>query len=492
MIAGGGTAGWTAAAVLARTMGPLLDIELVESEQIGTVGVGEATIPQIRLLINLLGINENEFLRNTRGTIKLGIQFNDWGRVGDSYMHAFGSIGRGLGMLDFYPYWLRGRTTEPGDLWRYSLNYQAAIANRFAPLSSLGDTGMAGLVHAWHFDATLVAQLFRRYSEQLGVVRTEGRINRARLNGETGYIEALELDDGRQVAGDLFIDCSGFRGLLIEEALQTGYESWTHWLPCDRAIAVPSASTESLRPYTQATARRAGWQWRIPLQHRIGNGHVYCSQYLDDDQAETMLLANLDGKRIGEPNRLSFATGRRKKFWNRNCLALGLAAGFMEPLESTSIHLVQSGLSRLLDLFPDRDFAAAKIDQYNRETTFEYERVRDFLILHYYATERTDSEFWLECSQMAIPDTLQQKLDMFRDGGRIFRVADELFTVVGWLQVLIGQHVRPGGFHPLADRLSDDQLQEFLRQVREVIDKAVQELPLHQEYIRRHCAVAEG
>jgi len=470
-------------------MGELLEIDLIESEQIGTVGVGEATIPQIRLLISLLGVNEHDFLSATQSTIKLGIQFNDWARIGDSYMHAFGEIGRGLGMLNFYPYWLRGRVPgDDGDLWRYSFNYQAAVANRFAPVEHLGDTGLGGLAYAYHFDATLVAKYFRSYAEPLGVNRIEGKIVDTALRETDGFITSLKLEDGREVGGEFFIDCSGFRGLLIEQALKTGYESWTHWLPCDRAIAVPSASTQPWRPYTQATAREAGWQWRIPLQHRTGNGHVYCSQYVSDDEATTTLLRHLDGDRADEPRQLGFTTGRRKKFWNRNCLALGLAAGFMEPLESTSIHLIQSGIRRLIDLFPDRDFAVSDMDEYNRQTTFEYERIRDFLILHYFANERTDSVFWLECSQMSIPDTLQQKLELFRNGGRIFRVADELFTELAWLQVMIGQHVEPAGQHPMTRLLSAEQLDGFLGSIREVIARGVEELPMHQDYIARYCA----
>jgi len=469
-------------------MGQLLEIELIESEQIGTIGVGEATIPQIRLLISLLGVDENDFLSQTQATIKLGIQFNDWARMGDSYMHAFGPIGRGLGMLNFYPYWLRSlRHGETQDLWKYSFNFQAAIANRFAAVEQLGDTGLAGLRNAYHFDASLVAQYFRRYSEQQGVTRTEGKIVTTTLRDSDGFIESVSLEDGRVIDGELFIDCSGFRGVLIEQALETGYEDWTGWLPCDRAIAVASAATEPWRPYTQATARDAGWQWRIPLQHRTGNGHVYCSQYVNDDAAQSALMRHLDSAAVTEPRLLRFTTGHRKKFWNRNCVALGLAAGFMEPLESTSIHLIQTGLSRLLALFPDQRFSGVDIDEYNRQTTFEYERIRDFLILHYYANKRTDSEFWLECSQMEIPDSLQQKIDLFRTSGRIFRVADELFTETGWLQVLIGQHIIPESYHPMAGLLSDEQLDGFLEKIRSVIDKAVSELPQHRDHIARNC-----
>jgi len=492
VIVGGGTSGWLAAAVLSRTMGHAIDIELVESEEIATVGVGEATIPQIRLMLGVLGLNENDFLRNTNGTIKLGIQFNDWGRLGDSYMHAFGEVGRSLGMLPFYPYWLKSRAADgDSDLWDYSLNYQAAIANRYSPLSKLGDTGMAGTVHAYHFDAALVASYLRQYAEKLGVKRTEGKIVDTILRGEDGFIEALELANGTKIQGDLFIDCSGFRGLLIEDALQTGYEDWTHWLPCNRAIAVPCAPAETLQPYTQSSAHQAGWQWRIPLQNRIGNGHVYCSDYISDDEARSVLMNNLDGEALTEPRLLKFTPGRRKKFWNRNCVALGLASGFMEPLESTSIHLVQSGIDRLIKMFPDKGFSQLNTDEYNRQSIFEFERIRDFIILHYHANERTDSQFWIDRREMSVPAELTRKTDLFRNSGQIHREAEELFTEVAWLQVMIGQHIVPDRHHPMADQVTSQQLEQYLEQLRQIIAKAVSGLPLHRDFINKNCAVRQ-
>ena len=489
VIVGGGTAGWVAAAVLARTMGQTLDIELFESDDIGTVGVGEATIPQIRLMLGVLGLDENDFLRHTNGSIKLGIQFNDWGRLGDSYMHAFGDVGRSLGMLPFYPYWLRSRSAGgKTGLWDYSLNYQAAIANRYTYLPHLGDTGMSGLVHAYHFDATLVAAYLRRYAEKLGVKRTEGMIVDTTLRASDGFIESLKLASGEQIQGELFIDCSGFRGLLIEEVLQTGYEDWTHWLPCNRAIAVPCESVEPLQPYTQSSAHTAGWQWRIPLQNRIGNGHVYCSEYISDDEAQSVLLNNLDGELLAEPRLLKFTPGRRKKFWNRNCVVFGLASGFMEPLESTSIHLVQSGIDRLIKMFPDKGFSQVNIDEYNRQSIFEFERIRDFIILHYHANQRTDSQFWIDRREMSVPPELTRKMDLFRDNGQIHRDAEELFTEVAWLQVLIGQHIIPGRHHPMAEQITTQQLEEFLGQLRQIIGKAVDGLPSHREFINKNCA----
>lgn len=493
VIVGGGTAGWVSAAVLSRTMGHALAIELVESDDIGTVGVGEATIPQIRLLLRVLGLDENDFLRHTNGTIKLGIQFNNWGRVGDSYMHAFGEVGRSLGMLPFYPYWLKHRQAGgKTGLWDYSLNYQAAIANRYAHLQQVGDTGMAGLVHAYHFDATLVAAYLRKYAEKLNVKRTEGKIVDTTLRGSDGFIESLTLANGEQIQGDLFIDCSGFNGLLIEGALQTGYEDWTHWLPCDRAIAVPCEPVEPLQPYTQSSAHTAGWQWRIPLQNRIGNGHVYCSQYISDDEAQSVLMNNLDGAPLAEPRLLKFTPGRRKKFWNKNCVALGLASGFMEPLESTSIHMVQSGVDRMIKMFPDKGFSRVVTDEYNRQSTFEFERIRDFIILHYHANQRTDSQFWIDRRKMSVPAELTRKMDLFRDSGQIHRDAEELFTEVAWLQLMTGQHIIPNRYHPMADQITEQQLDQFLGTFRQVTGKAVNDLSTHREFINRNCAAITG
>lgn len=489
VIVGGGTAGWMAAAVLSKALGPLLRIELVESDQIGTVGVGEATIPQIRLLIALLGMDENECLRRSHGTIKLGIEFTGWGRAGDQYMHAFGSIGRSLGMLTFQHYWLKAHQQGGGgSLWDYSFNYQAAKANRFDRSGPLGDSGLEGLVHAYHFDASLFATYLRQYSESNGVVRSEGRVVDTTLRATDGFIESVTLEGGAVIEGDLFIDCSGFRGLLIEDALNTGYEDWTHWLPCDRAIAVPCESVDTLTPYTQALAHKAGWQWRIPLQHRIGNGHVYCSEFISDDEATSILLQNLDGKPEAEPRLLRFTTGMRKQLWNKNCVALGLASGFMEPLESTSIHLVQSGLSRLIKLFPDRSFSQQNIDEYNRQSRFEFERIRDFLILHYHANRRSDSDFWIGRREMAVPETLQHKMDLFRQSGSICRDADELFAEVAWLQVMLGQGIEPETQHPLADILSDKQLSEFLANLRTIVRQAVERLPAHRKFVDTNCA----
>jgi tryptophan halogenase len=489
VIVGGGTAGWMAAAALARFFERLIEITLIESEDIGIVGVGEATIPQIRLYTGLVGLDENEVLRQTKGTIKLGIQFRDWARLGDSYMHAFGGIGARLGMLDFHHYWLKGRQGgQAARLWDYSLNETAALANRFDRLEQVSGTQLGGLVYAFHFDASLFARYLRGHSEQHGVRRIEGRVVDVGLRGADGFIESVTLQNGDRVEGDLFIDCSGFRGLLIEEALQTGYEDWSLWLPCDRAVAVPCASVKPLVPYTQAIARRAGWQWRIPLQHRIGNGYVYASDYISDDEAASVLLANLDGEALAEPRLLKFKTGRRKRFWNRNCVALGLASGFMEPLESTSIHLIQTGVSRLLEYFPRLGFDQVEIDEYNRRCTWEFERIRDFLIVHYHVNERTDSPFWSDRREHPIPAELHRRIDLFRANGRIHREFDELFTEVAWLQVMTGQGIAPRGYHPLADRVNAKALEGFLANIKRIIGAEVGKLPGHEDFIRRHCA----
>ena len=492
VVLGGGTAGWMSAALLSKVVSGGLEIELVESEQIGTVGVGEATIPQIRYLCDALRIPEAEFLAEVNGTYKLGIEFVNWARLGDRYIHTFGDVGRRLGVLDFHHVWVRGRELGlMADLGDYSFNALAAYANRFAPVEKLGDTGLLGIGYAFHFDATRVAGLLRRIAEKQGVRRTEGRVERVELNPETGFIETLCLDGDRRVSGDLFIDCSGFRSLLLGEALGVGYVDWSHWLPADSAIAVQCEGVEPLTPYTRSTAHSAGWQWRIPLQNRIGNGHVYSSPYMSDDEARTILLSNLDGRAVTEPRQLRFTTGKREAFWHKNCVGLGLASGFMEPLESTSIHLVQAGLGRLIDLFPTRDFHDVDIDVYNQRTHFEFDSIRDFLILHYHATERDDSPFWDYCRTMEIPDSLQHKLDLWRSQGRFFRNDDELFTIPSWVQVLVGQRVLPSECHGIAKLLSKPDVEDYLEKINGFLKNAVGQMPTHREFIDRTCRMRE-
>ncbi len=488
LIVGGGTAGWMAAATLARFLPPRsYTITLIESEEIGTVGVGEATIPQLQLLNTALGIAEDDFMRATQGTYKLGIEFAGWGTSDSRYMHAFGTVGRNMGVVPFHHYWLRGqRLGENAPLAAYSLNAGAAYAGKFARGSATQTQMLGGLGHAFHFDAGLYAKFLRTYAEGRGVTRVEGRITHANLDATSGTVTDVVLAGGRIHSADMFIDCSGFRGLLIEEALGTGYENWSHWLPCDRALAVPCMSVPKVTPYTRSTAHAAGWQWRIPLQNRIGNGHVYCSSEISDDLAAAVLLGNLDGAPLADPRPLKFTTGRRKLFWNRNVVALGLAAGFMEPLESTSIHLVQSAIERLLKFLPNGAIQPADVASYNAQTVFEWERVRDFIILHYHANTRPEP-FWQTCATMAVPDTLTEKLELFRANGRISRFNEELFAEVGWLQVLVGQGVLPSGYHPLADAPSDGELREFLSLIRQSVTKHVTTMPSHESFIAQHC-----
>ena len=486
VIAGGGTAGWMAAALLVKTLKSSVKIQLVESAEIGSVGVGEATIPPIILFNQALGLDENDFLKHTKGTFKLGIHFNHWGHLGNSYMHAFGDFGFNLGMCHFHQYWLRSRhegNTE--SLWAYSLNYLAAHLARFNRLSRTADS--PGINYAFHFDASLYADYLSQYAQARGVICTEGKIAEVE-QGQDDFIKALVLEDGTRIEGELFIDCTGFRSLLLGKTLNVGHEDWSHYLPCDRAVAVPCASPSSpLLPYTLSTAHSAGWQWRIPLQHRLGNGHVYCSKYMSDDEATSILLNNLEGEQLAEPKLLQFTTGRRKSFWVKNCVALGLASGFLEPLESTSIHLIQTGIMRLLHYFPDKHFDAATIAEYNRQCLSEFDRIRDFLILHYRATARTDSKFWNYCREMEIPNELVHRLHLFGTTGRVYRELDELFTEMAWLQVMLGQGVYPKRYHPIADAISTEQLQKFLSDVKNIVVGVANKMPSHSKFIEEYC-----
>ena len=493
VIVGGGTAGWIAAAAMARLLGPSVKITLIESEAIGTVGVGEATIPQIRRLNGVLGLDENEFVRETRGTFKLGIEFNNWGHIGESYLHTFGDAGINLASLHFHHYWLRSQAEgQEASLWDYSLHHKAAYSNKFGRLDRVGNTSMTGLAYAFHFDAGLYACYLRKHAEANGVMRVEGKVVDVVLDAETGHIKHVILESGDAVEGDLFIDCSGFRGLLIEQTLKTGYTDWSGWLPVDRAIAVPCEKSGPAIPYTRSTARDAGWQWRIPLQHRTGNGHVYCSEFVSDDEACETLGNSLDGAATADPKQLRFKTGHRLKFFDKNVLALGLAAGFMEPLESTSIHLIQTGLARLLALFPDKQFRQVDIDAYNQRTLFEYERIRDFLVLHYIATKRDDTPFWRHCQNLPVPNTLQQKLDQYRSAGRIFRDSNELFTESSWLSVMHGQGVKAGSWNPIANRFDGSDMTARLEGMADIIARASDAMPDHETYIQKCVAESHG
>jgi tryptophan halogenase len=488
VIAGGGTAGWMMAAALGHFLETGYRVQLVESDEIGTVGVGEATIPQIRLFNSALGLDEDAFLRATQGTFKLGIEFDGWLRPGHRYMHAFGGIGRDVGLIAFHHYWLRARALGMADpLSTYSLNEIAARAGRMHRGAPVTAATVPAMPYAFHFDAGLYAAYLRRFAEGRGVERIEGKIVAVDRDGDGGDVTRLRLDGGRAIDGDLFIDATGFRGLLIEGALGTGYDDWSNWLPCDRAVAVPCVNGGEFTPYTRATAHAAGWQWRIPLQHRTGNGRVFCSAMQSEDEITSGLLANLDGPPLADPRVLRFTTGKRRKAWNRNVVAIGLAAGFMEPLESTSIHLIQSAISRLLALLPGRQIAEADRAEFNRQTDFEVERIRDFLILHYHANARPEP-FWAACRSMAIPETLAVKLELFKANARIFREHEELFTEVGWLQVLIGQGVIPSGHHPLADAIGTDDLGEFMTTIAALYRREAGRYGSHADFISRHCA----
>ena len=492
LIAGGGSSGWMTAALLARLFQGLYEIVLVESEDIGTIGVGEATIPAIKKYNELLGLDENEFMARTQGSFKLGIQFVDWWKQGQSYIHGFGVIGQDWEWLRMHHYWLKAHAQgRAGDFAAYSINTAAALENKFVRAQTqMGDSPLSQIAHAFHFDASLFARFLSAYAQERGVRRREGKIVDVTLRAGDGFIDSVTLDDGEVIGADLFVDCSGFRGLFINQALGVGFEDWSHWLPCDRAVAVPCERSENFTPYTRSTAHGAGWQWRIPLQHRTGNGHVYSSQFIDDAEAERVLLANLDGAPRADPFRVEFKAGKRKQLWHKNCVAIGLAGGFLEPLESTSLHLVQSGIIRMVRLLPDAGFDAATIAEFNRQTDFEYERIRDFIILHYKATERRDTPFWDYCRTMEVPDTLQRKLDLWMANGRIFREDEELFAEESWIQVLLGQGMIPRGYDPLVDIKSDAQIAQYLGNIAAVVGKCVAVMPTHAEYVAKTCPAA--
>lgn len=484
VIVGGGSAGWMTAAALSHALqSGHCRITLIESDDIGTVGVGEATIPPIRVFNQTLGIAEPEFLRRTQGSLKLGIEFVDWGRRSHRYFHPFGPHGVAFDLSPLHQWWLRGRG-QPGHapLDEHSMAWALARQGRFTRPQADPRSVLSTFDYAYHFDAGLYARFLRERAEGQGVQRVEGRITGAELRAGDGFVAHVHLADGRRVEGDLFIDCSGFRGLLIEEALHTGYEDWSHWLPCDRAMAMPCARAGEFTPYTRSTARTAGWQWRIPLQHRTGNGYVYCSRFISDDEAAETLRQNLDGEPLAEARPLRFVTGRRRLFWNRNVVAIGLSSGFMEPLESTSLHLIQSGISRLLALFPDRDFDPLTVAEFNRISIQEFERIRDFLILHYKLTARDDAPLWRYCRDMPIPDTLQHKIDHFKRYGRLVSEGPELFAPASWLAVHLGQGHEPQRHDPLTDLRGLDGAAMLLRQ-RQAMAQAAAAQPLHAEYI---------
>ena len=492
VIVGGGTAGWMAAAAFSRFLNNgVTRVTLVESEEIGTVGVGEATIPPLLTFNKMLGINENDFVRETGGTYKLGIEFAGWHNGQDRYFHPFGFFGQDLQGIHFHQLYLRERQRRVlPDISAWAMSAVAASRGKFARPADGAQSAVKDLLYAYHFDAALYAAFLRRYAEANGVTRIEGKITDVRLRPEDGHVTKVVLEDGRQIGGELFIDCSGFRGLLIEEALETGYENWQHWLPCDRAVAVPSRLVGDPDPFTRATARGAGWQWRIPLQQRMGNGLVYCSDFMSAEEAERELLANLEGEPLAQPRHLSFVTGRRKLGWNRNVVALGLSSGFVEPLESTSIHLVQSGIAKLIALFPDQRFDRVERDEYNRQMKDLYEDVRDFVILHYKATRRSDTPFWDRCRTMDVPENLQRKIDLFRGKGRLFRDGLELFATTSWVAVCLGQGIIPSDYEPAVDALDEDRVAQAMEQMRQGYLAVADQLPTHAEFLRRTGSLA--
>jgi tryptophan halogenase len=491
VIVGGGTAGWITAAVLARFLRGRTPIELIESEDIGIVGVGEATVPVIRALNGMLGIDERDFLARTQGTFKLGVEFRDWARIGNVHFHFFGDFGELIEAIPPHHHWLKLR--QSGDttpLGAYCFPYVAGKLGRFAPPAPDRRSPASAFNYAYQFDATLYARYLRALAERNGVRRIEAKVVDTRLRGHDGFIESLVLEDGSQVGGDLFVDASGFRGLLIEKALGVRYEDWSQWLPCDRAVTVACEGSAELAPYTMASARGAGWQWRIPLQHRVGNGHVYSSGFMSDEEAETELLRSLEARPLGQPRLLKFTTGIRMQAWSRNCVAVGLASGFLEPLESTGIQLIQNAAARLIDLFPDRGFDPMLATEYNRLTRNEYERLRDFLILHYCVTGRDDSPFWRHCRAMSVPETLRHKIDVWTSSARVPLYSEESYQEPSWVSIFIGQHLYPKRYDPFIDNIDVTRLTQAMRQRRDGIRRLAQSLPAHREYIARQGAAA--
>lgn len=489
VIAGGGTAGWMTAAALSKFLPRDIEISLVESEAIGTVGVGEATIPPLSDYNALLGIKEYDFLKATSGSYKLGIEFVDWGRIGESYFHPFSTYGIDLQGVHFHQFWSKLRLKgENHSLDEYSICAQAAKAGKFMrPNVTDPRSPLAQMRHAYHVDAGKYAAYLRSYAEARGVERVEGRIREVIKNPENGQIIALQLDEDRRVIGDFFVDCTGFRALLIGEALNSEYDNWQKWLPCDRAVAIPCKATRAFVPYTRAAATSAGWQWRIPLQHRVGNGQVFCSEYMSDEEAVNALMGVIEGEPLAAPNILKFTTGHRKEIWKKNCVAIGLSSGFLEPLESTSIHLIQEGIAKLIALFPDRTFNELERETYNGLMSANFEYVRDFLILHYHATERNDSEFWNYVRTMPIPEMLERNIRQFRYLGRFFGAREDLFTITSWVAVMVGQNIVPEGYDPVVDGVPEDQINEMMKDIRNVYLEAADRMPPHGAFIDKFC-----
>jgi len=471
-----------AAASLSKLIGKNLDVSLIESDQIPTVGVGEATIPTMLVLHQLLEIKEQDFVTAVHGTFKLGIAFENWRNVNEDYIHSFGYTGKDSWAAGFQHFWLKGKQEGISkDYGQYCPELVAAKDNRFAILPN------QSLNYAYHIDAGLYSGFLRKIAEEHGVKRVEGKITEVSVDEQSGYIENVKLESGEIIEGELFVDCSGFRGLLIEQALHTGYDDWSHWLPCDSAVAIQTRSVGPPIPYTRSIAREAGWQWRIPLQSRVGNGLVYCSRYLSDDDAIQTILDNIEGETITEPRVIKFRTGRRRKHWNKNCIAMGLASGFIEPLESTSIHLIQRAIIRLVQMFPYNGIRAPEVNEFNRQMDDEIENIRDFIILHYHVTNRDDTKFWRHCRKMNIPESLQHRIDLFKETGRVFRADSDLFAENSWIQVMLGQGLMPEQYHPIVDQMTDSELRQFLQGAEASVVKQVGRLPEHQAFIDHYC-----
>jgi tryptophan 7-halogenase len=464
-----------------------LDIKLIESDEIGTVGVGEATIPTLMNFHSLLEINEQEFMAATQTTFKLGISFENWRNVDEDYIHSFGLTGTDHWTAGFQHFWMKGRERNlAGDYGDYCLELRAAQEGRFARLPHTRTSN--GMNYAYHLDASLYAKYLRKFSERFGVQRIEGKIATVNTDPASGHITSLRLDSGDEIEGDLFIDCTGFRGLLIGQTMKEEYEDWSHWLYCDSAIALQTESVGPAVPYTRSIARKAGWQWRIPLQSRVGNGIVYSSRYIDDDDAKRTLLENIEGKILTDPRVIRFRPGQRRKTWSGNCVAIGLASGFLEPIESTSIHLIQRGIIRLMQMFPTAGICPSDVEEYNRQTSTEIQHIRDFIVLHYHVTNRRDTPFWQDCANMDIPASLRHRIELFRETCRVFRIPNELFAENSWIQVMLGQGIMPQQHHQVADLMGDEELSAFLDAIRSSIDKTVAQLPAHQAYFERYCA----
>jgi tryptophan halogenase len=486
VIAGGGTAGWVTAMTLSSQFGKLLDITLVESEEIGTVGVGESTVPPIVSFHKLLGIDERNFMTECAATFKVGIWFENWARIGDQYIHPFGRHGQSTWVADFYHFWLHARSRGlKTPLGEYCYEWLAAMKNKFALREN------PRINYAYHFDAALYARYLRKLSEPKGVRRIEGKIKTVRTHAATGFVESLELEDGQLIAGDFFVDCTGFRGLLIEGALKTGFEDWSHWLPCDSAVAFQTIVDTPAQPYTACYAHTAGWRWNIPVQHRVGNGVVFCSKYMSADEARHRLVTDSGGRAVKEPWLIRIKAGRRNKAWNKNVVAFGLASGFVEPLESTSIHMIVTAAARLASLFPFGGIKQEIVDRYNEKSRYEIERIRDFVCMHYHYTERDDTEFWRHCRQMEIPESLRERVDTFRKGGHIYMNDGELFTVDSWVSVMMGQRIEPETYSHFP-MLDEPAAKEFMSKYRAQVAQVVNALPQHADFVKQYCPASEA